>query len=63
MPWLTKGIEVNNFKNIQINNFRGTGAPNNPGTYPLKAENGEGFQTDLKDDQVYLINVKSNDEK
>jgi polygalacturonase len=58
MSFLTNGIEVNNFKNLKITNFQGTGAPNNPGAYPVKVENGEGFQTDLKKDQVHSINVK-----
>ncbi|MGZ3754919.1 MAG: glycoside hydrolase family 28 protein [Mucilaginibacter sp.] len=58
MPFLTNGIELHNFKNVKINRFQGTGAPNNPGTFPLKAEDGEGLQTDLKKSQVQLINVK-----
>ncbi len=58
MAFLTNGIEVNNFKNVRITNFQGKGATNKPGTYPVKAENGEGFQTDLKKDDVHLLNVK-----
>lgn len=60
MSFLTNGIEVNNFKNLRITNFQGTGAPNNPGTYPVKLENGEGFNTDLVKKSVYAINVKKN---
>jgi hypothetical protein len=58
MSFLTNGIEVNNFKDLQITNFKGTGAPNNPGTYPVKLENGIGFKTDLKRSQIHAINVK-----
>ncbi len=58
MPWLTNGIEVNNFKNVRITHFQGTGAPNNAGTYPLKAENGTGLQTDMDTSRVHLVNVK-----
>jgi hypothetical protein len=58
MSFLTNGIEVNNFKNVRITHFQGTGAPNNPGAFPVKAEDGQGFETDLKQDQVHLINVK-----
>jgi polygalacturonase len=58
MSFLTNGIEVNNFKNLKVTNFNGTGAPNNPGTYPLKIENGTGFQTDLKRNLVHSINMK-----
>jgi polygalacturonase len=58
MPFLTNGIEVDNFKNVRITHFQGTGAPNNPGTYAIKAENGSGFQTDQDKAQVDLVNVK-----
>jgi hypothetical protein len=59
MSWLTNGIEVNNFKNVRITNFQGTGAPNNPGAYPLKAETGTGFQTDIDSSRVHMIHVDS----
>jgi polygalacturonase len=58
MPFLTNGIEVNNFKNLKITNFSGTGAPNNAGTYPLKVKNGEGFKTDLSVESVSSVNIK-----
>ncbi|MEO6852270.1 MAG: glycosyl hydrolase family 28 protein, partial [Mucilaginibacter sp.] len=35
MPFLTNGIEVNNFKNLRITHFQGTGAPNNPSAYAV----------------------------
>jgi hypothetical protein len=62
MSFLSNGIEVNNFKNLRISNFQGTGAPNNPHSYPVKLENGEGFKTDLDKKEIYIINVKK-DEK
>jgi hypothetical protein len=62
MSFLSNGIEVNNFKNLRISNFQGTGAPNNPHSYPVKLENGEGFKTDLDKKKIYIINVKK-DEK
>jgi len=58
MPWLTNGIEVNNFTNLRITNFQGTGAPDNPHTYPVKIANGEGFKTDLDKGSVSSTNVK-----
>jgi polygalacturonase len=58
MPFLTNGIEVNNFKNLKITNFQGTGAPNNEGTWPVKLKNGEGFKTDLDKKSVSMVNVK-----
>jgi hypothetical protein len=58
MPFLTNGIEINNFKNVRIDNFDGTGAPNNPAAFPIKAEEGQGFTTDMKKGQVHLVNVK-----
>lgn len=57
MSFLTNGIEVNNFKNLKITNFQGTGAPGNPGAYPVKLENGEGFETDVKKSRLHIINV------
>ena len=59
MPFLTNGIEVNNFKHLKITNFVGTGAPNNPKAYPVKVENGEGFKTDLDKGSVSSINVSA----
>jgi hypothetical protein len=58
MPFLTNGIEVNNFKNLRITNFQGTGAPDNPKAFPVKIENGEGFKTDLSSRSILSINVK-----
>ncbi len=58
MPFLTNGIEVNNFKNLKITNFNGTGAPNNPNAFPLKIENGQGFQTDLNKKLIKAVNIK-----
>jgi len=58
MSFLTNGIEVNNFKNLRITNFKGTGAPNNPNAYPVKIENGENFESDLKSGDLHKINVK-----
>jgi polygalacturonase len=57
MPFLTNGIEVNNFTNLRIINFEGTGAPNNPNAYPVKLENGKGFETNVRKSQLHLINV------
>lgn len=59
MPWLTNGIEVDNFRNVRITNFQGTGAPNNPGTYPVEVKDGTGFHIDMKRDRVRMINVKN----
>jgi len=58
MPFLTNGIEVNNFKNLKITNFQGTGAPNNLKSYPVKVTNGEGFKTDLSKASISSVNVK-----
>ena len=44
--------------NLKIKNFDGTGAPNNPMAYPVKIENGNDFETDVKKNRVHLINVK-----
>jgi len=57
MPFLSNGIEVNNFSDLKIRSFKGTGAPNNPGSYPVKLENGKGFETDLNKDAVHSIRV------
>jgi hypothetical protein len=58
MPFLTNGIEVNNFKNLRIDHFQGTGAPNNPNAFPVKVENGEGFTTDLSKALISSVKVK-----
>jgi hypothetical protein len=58
MPFLTNGIEVNNFKNLRIDHFQGTGAPNNPNAFPVKVENGEGFTTDLSKTLISSVKVK-----
>jgi polygalacturonase len=58
MPWLTNGIEVDHFKNVRITNFEGTGAPNNPGAYPVALNDGENFQSDLKAGDVHKTDVK-----
>jgi hypothetical protein len=58
MPFLTNGIEVNNFKNLTITHFQGTGAPNNPKALPVKVENGEGFTTDVSKRLISSVNVK-----
>jgi polygalacturonase len=58
MTWLTNGIEVDHFKNVNITNFNGTGAPNNPNTYPVVVKNGEGFESDLKAAQLHKVDVK-----
>jgi len=57
MSFLTNGIEVNNFKNLKITNFQGTGAPGNRGAYPVKVENGTGFETDVQKNRLNMINV------
>ena len=44
MPWLTNGIEVNNFKDVRITNFKGNGSPINPKAYPVVLKNGDGFE-------------------
>jgi len=58
MGFLSNGIEVNHFKNLKITNFQGTGAPNNPNTFPVKLKDGEGFQTDLGKKSIYSAQVK-----
>jgi len=59
MSFLSNGIEVNNFKTLKITNFQGSGAPKNPGTYAVKVENGDGFQTDEAISEVHAIHVKN----
>lgn len=58
MSFLSNGLEINNFKDLRITNFEGTGAPNNPNAYPVKIENGKGFQTDLEKKAIHAINVQ-----
>lgn len=58
MPWLTNGIEVNHFKNVRITNFEGTGAPNNPKSYPVEVKHGEHFVSDLKAVSMHEVDVK-----
>ncbi|MEP6924067.1 MAG: glycosyl hydrolase family 28 protein [Pyrinomonadaceae bacterium] len=58
MPFLSHGIEVNNFKDVRITNFKGTGAPNNSKAYPVEIKNGVGFETDLKKKSVHKIAIK-----
>lgn len=56
-PFLTNGIEVNNFINLRITNFQGTAAPNNPRAFPVEVKNGSGFETDLKSKDVHRVEV------
>ncbi|RYE25706.1 MAG: hypothetical protein EOP45_04535 [Sphingobacteriaceae bacterium] len=58
MPFLSNGIEVNNFTGLKIRSFEGTGAPNKSDAYPVKLENGKGFETDLNKKAVHAIHVK-----
>ena len=58
MPFLSHGIEVNNFKDLRITNFKGTNAPNNPKAFPLKITNGIGFKTDLGKKSVHKTEIK-----
>jgi polygalacturonase len=58
MPWLTNGIEVNNFHNLRITNFQGTGAPNNPNSYPVEVKYGDMFYTDLLPEQLHKVQIK-----
>ena len=57
MPFLTNGIEIQNFKNVKIKNFAGTGATNNPKAYSVWAENGVDFESDSNKSNIHLINV------
>jgi hypothetical protein len=58
MPWLTNGIEIDQFKDLRITDFKGTGSPVNPKAYPVVLKNGEGFETDLKSADIHKENVK-----
>ena len=47
-PWLTNGLEVDNFKNVKITNFTGTPAPTNKVSYRILLSKGDGASLDDK---------------
>ncbi|MEO8819435.1 MAG: glycosyl hydrolase family 28 protein [Ginsengibacter sp.] len=58
MPYLTNGIQVEKFDGLKITDFNGTGAPNNPNTFPVEVKNGKHFTTDLSQKSIHEVNVK-----